>query len=70
MVDSFTVTVPSFWSPMSIPGSTRSVTLSLNYNEIYTIEIAATKCGNHSDPAVLQVVEGEQHAACMVPSDD
>ena len=59
MADSFTVTVPSFLSPMFIPGSTRSVTLTLNYSEVYTIEIAATKCGNHSDPAVLRVVEGK-----------
>jgi len=55
---------------MSIPGSTRNVTLTLNYNQVYTIEITATKCGNNSDPAVLRVVEGEQHAGCMVPSDD
>jgi len=59
VVDNFAVTVPSFWSPMSIPGSSRSVSLTLNYSEVYTIEIAATKCGNHSDPAVLRVVEGE-----------
>jgi len=59
VVDNFVVAVPSFWSPMSAPSSSRSVTLTLNYNETYTIEIAATKCGNHSDPAVLTVVEGE-----------
>ena len=60
VVDNFTVTVPSVWSAMSISGSTRSVTLTLNYNEVYTIEIVATKCGNNSDPAMLRVVEGEQ----------
>jgi len=59
VVDNFAVTVPSVWSPTSIPGSTRSVTLTLNYNEVYTIEIAATKCGNHSDSAVLRVAEAE-----------
>ena len=59
MVDNFTVAVTSFWSPMSIPSSSRSVTLTLNYNEVYTIEIAATRCGNHSDPAVLRVAEGK-----------
>jgi len=59
VVDNFAVTVTNFWSPMSTPGSTRSVTLTLNNNEVYTIEITATKCGNHSDPAVLIVVEGK-----------
>jgi len=62
MMDSFTVTVTSFWSHTSIPGNIRSVTLTLNYNEVYTIEITATRCGNHSDPIVLRFVEGEQHA--------
>ena len=57
MVDNFVVVVPRVWSPMS--ASTRNVTLTLNYNEVYTIEIAATKCGNNSDPAVLRVVEGK-----------
>jgi len=60
VVDNFTVTVlMSVWSPMSISGSTRSVALTLNNNEVYTIETIATKCGNNSDPAVLRVVEGE-----------
>jgi len=57
LVDNFVVTVPSFWSPVSIPGSARSATLTLNCNEVYTIEITATKCGNNSDPALLRVVE-------------
>jgi len=59
MVDNFAVTITNFWSPMSTPGLTRSVTLTLNYNETYTIEITATKCGNNSDPTVLRVVEGK-----------
>ena len=59
MVDRFTVTVPSVWFRMSIPGSTRSVTLTLNYSEEYAIEITATKCGNHSDPTLMRFVEGE-----------
>jgi len=61
VVDNFVVAVPRFcnWSPMSVPGSARSATLTLNYSEVYTIEIAATKCGNYSDPAVLRVVEGK-----------
>jgi len=55
---------------MSIPGSTRSVTLTLNYNEVYTTEITATRCGNHSDPAVLRVVEGKQQVNGLIPTHD
>jgi len=70
VVDNFTFTVPNVWSPMSIPGSTRNVTLTLNYNEVYTTEITATRCGNHSDPAVLRVVEGKQQVNGLIPSHD
>ena len=59
MVDNFVIAVPSVWSPMSAPGSARSAALILNYNEVYTIEIAATKCENYSDTTVLRVVEGK-----------
>jgi len=57
--DIFTGTVPGLMSSIFVPGGNRSATLTLNYNETYTIEITATKCGNHSDPALLTVAEGK-----------
>jgi len=57
--DVFTVTVPGLMSSIFVPGGNRTATLTLNYNEMYTIEIKAMKCGNHSDPALLTVAEGK-----------
>jgi len=59
VADIFTVTVPGFMSSIFVPGGNRSATLTLNYNETYTIEITAMKCGNHSDPALLTVAKGK-----------
>ena len=59
VADIFTVTVSGLMSSIFVLGGTRSAALTLNYSEMYTIEITATKCDNHSDPALLTVAEGK-----------
>jgi len=41
---------------------------TLNYNEMYTIEITAIKCGNYSDPAMLTVAEGKLFVSMLCTS--
>lgn len=53
-----TVTVSDFEPILLLPDSTTAVALTLSYNEVHTVSIAATNCAGTSNTSQLKIYEG------------
>ena len=63
---SYTIAVTDFEPTLLLPDSATAVTLTLSYNEVHTVSVAATNCVGTSSTSELSIYRGNTLLQCSV----
>ena len=63
---SYTIAVTDFEPTLLLPDSATKVTLTLSYNEVHTVSVAATNCVGTSSTSELSIYKGNTLLQCFI----